>query len=343
MGVTIYGLLFVADSGRHSSNPQGSPNLKGTAGGAAEIYLANAITLSRSLAALGHHLTVITNDGPRLRAIDRDKFHGPNIDIQEIGFDLQVPRGIAYYSAHHKFDVFRWFVTGEAGQYPVLIDLDCVALAKPSAQFAACAEAGVPQVYDISDHIVRLFGLQRIWSDISRLTQLPRPTAHWYGGEFIAGPVSFYATLCDWVDRLWPRYVALYETFHHQGDEMVLSAALASIQAQGLVLHDVGPIGDFARFGSWLPLHPQKPFWWFEGCSFLHLPNDKLFLASQAEAQSSFRAEVFLQAYRRYLFMRRAKGAAWVLAKVALRRRKRFSARQEAKRIAEAQISAHLI
>ena len=155
-----------------------------------------------------------------------------------------------------------------------------------------------------------------------------RGIASWYGGEFIAGPPSFYAALVErLMSGIWQRYCTGFASFHHQGDEMPVSAALSTMLADGQVIVDVGPIGGIGRFNSWLPLYPQKPFWWFERCAFLHLPMDKLFLAEQAARP--FEAERFLASYRRYLALRRVKEQAHCLAKVALRKRRHYSAKFE--------------
>ena len=315
----IYGLFHVAADRRHSSNLRGAGPEK-----AIEIYFANALTLRNSLAAVGHDFTLLTNDAATLERLNCDKFQA-EITLRAIPFPLDVPPTMPYYSAHHKIDVFRWFASGAAGSYPVLVDLDVVALRAPT--FLAGPRDDIPLVYDASDQVLLLYGAE-VAADIRRLAGRDVPVTHWYGGEFIAGPPSFYGTLVERLSGgIWQRYCASFGSFHHQGDEMPVSAALSTMLADGHVIVDVGPVGGVGRFNSWMALYPQKPFWWFERCAFLHVPSDKYFLAKQAARP--FDAERFLASYRRYLALRRVKEQANCLAKLALRKRRYYSAKFE--------------
>ncbi len=290
--MNFYGLLHIGD-GRHS------PNLKARgAWGAIRTYFANAVTLSHSLQAVGSDFVLLTNDAATLEAVNRDTL-GADITIREIPFRAQVPKEIPFYSAHHKVDVYRWFATTSGGDYPVLVDLDVVALRPPSASFSICASSGIPLVYDISDQVFPAYGEDTIVSDLETLTGHGVPVYRWYGGEFIGGPPDFFARLVGEIDRLWGAYCRNFASFHHQGDEMLTSAALCRMIAAGCIALDAGPIGGVGRFWGGQPLHPQKPIAWFERCFLAHLPVDKSYLAAQAHRRP-FRACVFLRGYRRH-------------------------------------------
>jgi hypothetical protein len=324
--VELYGLLHVSDEGRYS------PNLRsGSYEKAIRTYFGDAVTLYNSLRAAGCGFTLLTNDRYRLEDVNRKGFKS-SISIREISFQLRVPKAIGYYSAHHKIDVYRWFGNSAPGDYAILVDVDVVALRAPSSQFSACVEAGMPMIYDISDHVFPLFGGERILSDLRLLTELPLSIGHWYGGEFIGGPPKFFRTLANEIDHLWDRYCSRFESLHHQGDEMLTSAALCKMVMDGCVAIDVGPIGGIGRYGSWLPLHPQKPFWWFEECFLLHLSLDKEYLAKWANRRP-FQSDHFLRSYRRYLLSRRLKALVICLGKVATRNRHSFSSKLEARRL----------
>ena len=324
--VDCCGLLYVSDGGRTS------PNLRADGQATAlQAYLANAVTLDNSLKAAGCRFTLLTNARSRLEALNA-RFFASDIAIREIPFAAQIPGDIPFFAAHHKLDVYRWFAAGGGGDYALLVDLDAVALRPPSGQFTACIRAGMPMLYDISDQVLPLHGEQRIMSDLTRLAGGALAVGRWYGGEFIGGPPRFFARLVGEIDRLWDRYCGDYGSFYHQGDETPTSAALCKMISEGCVAADVGPIGGVGRYWSWLPLQPQKPFWWFEECFLLHLPNDKHFLAA-ASGERPFRAERFLRRYRRHLAVTRPRAQLRCLVKVALRKRHSLSARLECRRL----------
>lgn len=289
--MNFYGLLHISDGGRHS------PNLKARgASGAIYTYFANAVTLGNSLEAAGCGFTLLTNDAARLERLNRETL-GAAIAIREIPFRSQVPKDILFYSAHHKVDVYRWFSTFPGSDYPMLVDLDVVALHPPSTPFRVCVSSGIPLIYDISDQVFPVFGEETIASDLEALTGPEIPVRRWYGGEFIGGLPDFFSQLVDEIDRLWDAYCRNFAGFHHQGDEMLTSAALCRMLAAGCTALDAGPIGGIGRFWGGQPLHPQKPFAWIEQCFLAHLPGDKSYLAAHAQRRP-FRADFFRRGYR---------------------------------------------
>jgi len=313
--MNFYGLLHISDEGRHS------PNLKARSSPAAiSSYVANAVTLANSLRAVGCDFTVVTNDEARLTEINGAGL-GANVAVTEISFGTRVPKDILFYSAHHKVDVYRWFSTFAADDYPVLIDLDMVALRPPSTAFIACVSSGIPLVYDISDQVFPVFGEDTIAADLERLLGPQVPLRRWYGGEFTGGRPEFFAKLVEEIYRLWDAYISSFATFHHQGDEVLTSAALCKMLSEGWSALDAGPIGGVGRYWSGQPLHPQKPFAWVEQCFLAHLPGDKAYLAARAHRRP-FRGDVFRREYRWHRLAVEQKSRVRSLAKLALGRRR---------------------
>ena len=143
----FFGLLHVEDGRRQSAN------LRHGDDAAAAIYLGNAVRLSNALAAVGCEFTLLTNDAARLGAIDVREF-GSGIAMREIPFSAAVPPTAGFYSAHFKVDVFRWFAKFAPEGYPILVDVDAVALRVPPQTLRNCAAAGLPLVYDSSDQVI---------------------------------------------------------------------------------------------------------------------------------------------------------------------------------------------
>ena len=306
----FFGLLHVEDGRRQSAN------LRHGDDAAAAIYLGNAVRLSNALAAVGCEFTLLTNDAARLGAIDAREF-GSSIAMREIPFSAAVPPTAGFYSAHFKVDVFRWFAKLAPEGYPILFDVDAVALRVPPRTLRNCAAAGLPLVYDISDQVIPAYGEETIAADLALLSGSHSPICRWYGGEFIGGRPSFFARLGDEIATSWERYCQHFAGFHHQGDEILTSAALCRMIASGFPVLDAGPVGIVGRYWSIPPHHPQKPLAWFERCFLAHLPADKAFLARRAN--EPFDAARFCHAYRRHLALGTFRTAARQLAKRGLR------------------------
>ncbi|MGK0285921.1 MAG: hypothetical protein ACI9GM_000963, partial [Salibacteraceae bacterium] len=68
-------------------------------------YIRCCKALNTSLEKQGHNLVVLTNN------ISSFKEHEKELKVRVIEFDLDVPKGIKFYSAHFKLDVFKYFST----------------------------------------------------------------------------------------------------------------------------------------------------------------------------------------------------------------------------------------
>lgn len=202
-----------------------------------------------------------------------------------------------------------------AAEYAILVDLDAVALRAPPRTLVESAAAGLPLVYDISDQVIPAYGADTIAADLARLTT-GAPVCRWYGGEFIGGRPAFFARLHAEIAAMWDAYCDDFASFHHQGDEILTTAALCRMVAAGVTVLDAGPVGVVGRYWSAPCLHPQKPLAWFESCFIAHLPCDKPFLARRPNG--TFDAARFRSAYRRHVRIARVRGAARGLAKRGL-------------------------
>ena len=129
------------------------------------LYLKNAVTLSNSLRAKGFRFTVLTNQEQQLR-----NFHGGSADLEfeEIEFNLGMPSGAGFYSAHFKLDVLR-HLSRLDDAYLGLVDLDMICLNPVPDAFNRNVREGIPMCYDISDQVVPAFGEKTIIRDLEAL------------------------------------------------------------------------------------------------------------------------------------------------------------------------------
>jgi len=293
----LYSLFHVnpAIAQRHS-------NLSSAAGNPIDIYLNCGRLLAASCRHFDIEYAIVTNQADYLS--ERLTFLGGGIKI--IAFDLNrtVPRGISFYSAHFKLDLPRGFGEGVFGERVGLVDLDAV-LVKPLPLNYASVGDNELLVYDISEIERASYGDDVIAKSLTAIGGHVASAPYWFGGEFILGSANSFQMLSLEIDRLWPMYLKRHSELHHQGDEMVVSAALKHLEKSGVSLIDVGQSSRLgtepmiARWWSSRTLGRQIPLSTAARASILHLPADKPFLARMAD--SEFDPAKFLRSYRRHV------------------------------------------
>ena len=297
MDLTLYGLLHLEE------NQFSAVNLSvKTFTEQKRIYTKNAINLSLSLQNYGISFILLTNKKEEI--YDELKKLGPSnsLTIRSIDFSNKVSVGIKFYSAHFKLDVFNYFASLSSEDYVGLIDLDMIAVGEVPICLKNIIQERVPLCYDISDQVIPAHGHDVIMQDMQKIS----PTifeGRWSGGEFIMGTPDFFASLNSEIRKIYPRYIEVAETLHHQSDEMPTSVALENLRRNGKYIADAGTLGIVGRFWSIPILHEQKSFSYFENSFLLHLPADKRFLAELTLEQAQCRTE-FLKIYKQHLFKR---------------------------------------
>jgi hypothetical protein len=281
-GDDVYSLFFLDD--HHNNNR----NLK--ADSALPSYVGCASLAASSARQVGINLTILTNRGEELTETAQ-KLGVPAFNVRELDFRLELPRGIRYFQAHYKLCVLRSFGTGQLGYRPTLVDMDVFfrsSFLEKNKQHDLIA-------YDVSNksaHLSHDLGIM-IPSD-------GRRQRWWAGGEFISGLASSFATLSRKIDELLPKYIANIASFTHVGDETLVSAALNLLTDEGFEIAKAGPeLGIIGRWHSSRTFIQQERFSHLWQRDILHLPADKLFLASQAVRKPS--ADDFLNAYLTYV------------------------------------------
>lgn len=289
----LFGLLHTATGESNTANVKISDESL-----IPELYVRNAITLWRSLERSGITFTMVCSDPDRIESLCR-RFGAPDLRVQEIEFSLEIPSGIPFYSSHHKLDLFRHLGSLPEGQYMGVVDLDMIALGDPPPALVRVIERDTPLAYDVTDQLAPAWGSDALTRDLETLSGSPSK-GRWHGGGLIAGQPSFFRALCEEIDRFYGIYVRDWARFHHQGDQILTSAAVELLGRRGVEVADAGSLGLVATFWSIVPRHPQPRFDRFSLPFLLHLPADKQFLATLSpEAQVD--AARFLSAYRRHL------------------------------------------
>jgi hypothetical protein len=257
------------------------------------LYLACARQLRRSLLPAGIELVVITNDAGRLRRVRS----ADDPSIVEIPFDLPVPSGIRFFSAHFKIDVFRYLGSLD-DPYVGLIDADVLCVNPMPDSLRHAIRHGIPLYYDVTEQVAPAHGAATIVRDKQRL-QREDSLGLWAGGEFVTGPPAFFRTLYAEAVDATPTYFAEFASFDHQSDEMPNSVAIERLVRRGTTIVDAGALAIIGRFWSARTLHRQKPLDAYREHFLLHLPADKAFLAALAPDRAAGRS--FFRAYEAYL------------------------------------------
>lgn len=246
------------------------------------IYIRNTVLLAISLGPK-YTLSVLTNDAERYyRVLGVDGLSNANIRVIQVHFKLNVPSGIPFYSAHFKIAALEYLASSEMVDYPCLmLDSDMVFLSDRASNADGRSSCSGIGVYEITDQVKPAYGQEVIDEDLYELMGMETVdlALHWYGGEYLfLGTRQDAARLVQVIFEIWPRYCSSWQRLHHQGDEMVVSAALNILRWRGWRIRDDARM--VRRHWSGSILHEQPSvlsLLRFRG--FLHLPQDKKFLS----------------------------------------------------------------
>lgn len=250
------------------------------------IYVRNALLLEKSLDKKSS-LTVVTNDTARYSEIVRSVVGVvSNIKVEQINFNLDVPHGIGFYSAHFKIDALRYLSQLDDEHFPcALVDSDVVLVGDDFQSFVNNCGRSFVGVYDISDQVFPAYGKERVQIDICKIMGYDKKiNTRWYGGELICfGSSEGAKRIIDCIDGLWERYVNQWADLHHQGDEVVVSAAINELKCEenNFKIVDMGSKGFIRRYWSGRTLHKQPSvFGLHKFGGILHVPQDKKILSA---------------------------------------------------------------
>lgn len=285
------------------------------------IYVGNALALSLSLARLGYAFTLVTDDHVRVQEAAAEIAPNISLDVMQLTMARAVPQDIAFHSAHHKLDLLQ-LLAEQSSAVVGILDLDIIALRKISPQALSCIAKGGFLAYEISDQVFPAYGQGTVVENIRRIAQ-GKGGSRWFGGEFLLGQPSGFADLARATERVWPRYMAECRSLHHQGDEMVTTAALNDLIEEGFSLTNSSEFAAVKRFWSGRVHHRQPSFSDIEKkYSLLHLPQDKAFLLRLAQTSSTEPVSKWVDRYKQYLLIRQARNVvAGIAAKLRARPR----------------------
>ncbi|WP_028999293.1 hypothetical protein [Azohydromonas australica] len=221
-------LLYVSAT---TSTAQDAPNMRSRLSAEQRLlsYLAMASRLGAGLQRhFGVPLQLLTNAPERLQALiqaraQRRAGFCAAVQVLAIPFGDALPASAQFHAATHKIYVFDHLA--RQADYGFLLDLDVVCQRGFDADLLRRIEAGVPLVYDISEQVYAGHRYAAMAGDQARLSGQALEF-RWYGGEFIGGPPAFFAQLFEALQPLLQRYTQAYAALNHQGDEVIVSAAL---------------------------------------------------------------------------------------------------------------------
>ena len=278
----IYSLLFLDE---HHNN-----NRDLAAGSAIALYVGCASLAACSARKVGLELTILTNKREQLLEVARQA-GVPEFSVQEISFELNIPKGIRYFQAHYKISALKSFSTGEFGTHPTLVDSDIFI----HHDFLHKVIDHQLVAYDVSHKAAA-----HLIHDVSIMMPLmPKHRQWWAGGEFISGTPAAFGELSRTIDALLPRYIEKIASFIHVSDETPVSAALNQLSSQGFAIAEAGQqLGIIGRWHSSRTVIPQETLTDLWSRDVLHVPADKKFLASLAPVCPD--ANQFFATYTQY-------------------------------------------
>jgi len=233
-----------------------------------DLYLKGSCALDKSLIInemggvniLTNNRTVLSDSLLRIGYKD--------LNIIEIPFSLDVPKGIPFYSAHYKIDVFNYLSNRPLDEYSILLDSDVICLKNFDDEFYSIVKEGIPTVYYL-DRYGGTKKLSDVKSIVSDVEWLP-----WAGGEFIGGISSFFRNIYEEIMSFKENYWKVVNNgLFHVGDEMLTTIALARLRKRGVYPVDVKLFGVIHRY--WSVFESKEPFDY--NVPLIHLPSDKVF------------------------------------------------------------------
>lgn len=265
-----------------------------------KVYLSNASLLNKSLEAQGINFTLLTNNKKLLEDVLFGVDH--KLNIVEINFPTKVPSGVQFYSAHFKVDVFRYISTLNL-KYAIFCDLDMVCLKPVPEVFETLISEGIPLVYEVTDQVIPADGHSFIIKNLEIINEI-KSEGRWVGGEFMAGPSSFFKILTEEIDHVInvKGYFDLLisgKVTSGGGDEVYTNAAVEKMKRTGNYISEAGLIDIAGRYWSSGPGFVQKDFKYFENVFLLHLPADKYFLQKMDEKYQVFNSKVFIDEFHK--------------------------------------------
>ena len=254
-------------------------------------YISCAKNFALSLNHYGYKLSIITNEGDYIKSLT------DTIEVIQIPFDLVIPKGILFYSAHHKIDVFKW-LGGNGDDYSFLVDNDMMCINEMPVNLKYCIKRNFPVYYDISDSEYAAYGRDKIISSKYKLDK-NSGTGLCAGGEFVGGDRSFFMSLHSEIMNIIDVYFSDFNSFVHQSDEMVLSVVLEKfIREKSYPLINAGLFGGIGRYWSSETRHCQHLIESYYDNFLLHIPKDKEFIANYSFEHSD---QSFISLYKKYL------------------------------------------
>ncbi len=256
------------------------------------LYLKCAQQLDFSLKAAGFELIILTNDKAFLQRIDKENYP---IKIHQLDFHLQVPSGARFYASYFRLELYT-YLAQLTDDYLALIDCDILCINDMPPALKNCITHKIPLYYDITDQMTPAYGAQRIIEDKEMLTKR-KSVGLWSGGEFMAGPPSFFKRLYEEINLIKSDYFERINEFAVQGDEMIISSAIEKILlSDDARLMDAGKLSIIGRCWSPKPKHAQVSLKGFTNYFLLHLPSDKKFIANLDT--SKLRGKRFFDQYK---------------------------------------------
>jgi hypothetical protein len=256
-------------------------------------YLKNADLLSRSLRSHSHEFHLLTN---KAQLIERfAPTIAKSLSVVEMEFSTPVPQGVRFFSSHYKLDALR-FLAQTGAHYVALIDLDMLCVNETPQALLDAQSSGQALYYDITQQVVPSAGEEPLRHQLEEILGRPVSLA-WSGGEFLAGPPTFFAALTSAIEEIYDRYLEVSIGRYRVGNEPYQNAALEILRAQGWDIHDAGAMGIVGRYWNMPVKHVQPHFSAFHDTFLLHLPVDKHVL-SLIRAVNPSRPSSFLALYR---------------------------------------------
>jgi hypothetical protein len=248
-----------------------------------KVYLACCKLLNDSLEQIaGQHLVILTNNGKLLKTIN------PGLDYKELTFEMDMPEGGAWYSAHFKLECFKYFASLSENEYSILLDSDEICINKMPEPLTYFVETGIP----LLSGYYSFFGQNQInnYNDKKILLEESfnfEKCGYWWGGfGFYGGLPSFFNDFFAVCQTLLASYKIVYNKIKHHSDDLIVSCAWEWWFFNGKPsIYDVSDLGIVSTVWPFNFQLAWRPISFYKNHFLLHMPADKTWMAGYEDSK----------------------------------------------------------
>lgn len=221
-------------------------------------------------------LIFIVNDGSMVGPLYRSLLENMKVEIVEVEPRSVPIASVRFRGAFFKLDAIS-YIAKRGSEFNIMLDNDAIFTKRDETlDFFIARRCNL--AYSISKPGYIFESKAYLHEMFGKLTDEEAPVnCEWVGGEFVAGTPNYFADIDRLVKKSIDNYWKIHSTFHHIGDEVLLSCAISTIWSRdtGNVILNPHVIHRYWTRG--VVGYGQLHYTLLSEIPILHLPDQKLY------------------------------------------------------------------